>query len=98
MMWRRRTTRQFNIIETAPFPSDKKNSIPIPDDNSLANLIAAIAGGIEAPIQFILQVLKLNRILQCNSKMDKSIVNIKIERNNIMKCYLVGLSNIYWKS
>ena len=34
----------------------KKDSIPIPDDENLANLIAAIAGGIEAPIQFILQV------------------------------------------
>ena len=34
----------------------KKDSIPIPDDDNLANLIAAIAGGIEAPIQFILQV------------------------------------------
>ena len=33
-----------------------KKGIPIPDDDSLANLIAAIAGGIEAPIQFILQV------------------------------------------
>ena len=28
----------------------------IPDDESLAHLIAAIAGGIEAPVQFILQV------------------------------------------
>ena len=27
-----------------------------PDDESLAHLIAAIAGGIEAPVQFILQV------------------------------------------
>ena len=30
--------------------------MPIPDDDNLAHLIAAIGGGIEAPIQFILQV------------------------------------------
>ena len=41
----------------------RKQSMPIPDDESLANLIAAIAGGIEAPIQFILQV---NSVLNCN--------------------------------
>ena len=56
-MWRRRDTRtSFKNNKNLPAPDDKKNSIPIPDDDSLANLIAAIAGGIEAPIQFILQV------------------------------------------
>ena len=34
----------------------KKKGVPIPDDDNLAHLIAAIGGGIEAPIQFILQV------------------------------------------
>ena len=61
MMWRRREIRNSvnprkGIIEKVPDPGDKKDSIPIPEDDSLANLIAAIAGGIEAPIQFILQV------------------------------------------
>ena len=57
MMWRRRETlKSVKIIEKVPDPGDKKDSIPIPEDDSLANLIAAIAGGIEAPIQFILQV------------------------------------------
>ena len=35
----------------------EKYVTPVPDDDNLANLVAAIAGGIEAPIQFILQVL-----------------------------------------
>ena len=42
--------------------TNKKDSIPIPDDDNLANLIAAIAGGIEAPIQFILQVGYLSKV------------------------------------
>ena len=40
----------------------QKQGLPLPDDESLANLIAAIAGGIEAPVQFILQV---NCVLNC---------------------------------
>ena len=61
MMWMRRDTRKsvnhrHGKIEKAPDASDRKDSIPIPDDDSLAKLIPAIAGGIEAPIQFILQV------------------------------------------
>ena len=53
---RRDTMKSVKMNEKAPGSGDKKDSIPIPDDDSLANLIAAIAGGIEAPIQFILQV------------------------------------------
>ena len=57
MMWMRRDTmKSIKMSEKAPVSGDKKDIIPIPDNNSLANLIAAIAGGIEAPIQFILQV------------------------------------------
>ena len=57
MMWMRRDIRKsVKMCEKAPASGDKKDSIPIPDSNSLANLIPAIAGGIEAPIQFILQV------------------------------------------
>ena len=37
----------------------QERGIPIPDDDSLENLIAAIAGGIEAPIQFTLQVTRI---------------------------------------
>ena len=64
-MWRRRDSNtnpdverqdKLNIKEKNESQFVKKDVIPIPDDDNLANLIAAIAGGIEAPIQFILQV------------------------------------------
>ena len=64
-MWRRRDSNakidvegqnKLKVEKKNKGESAKQNVIPIPDDDSLANLIAAIAGGIEAPIQFILQV------------------------------------------
>ena len=39
-----------------PDKEKQKQGKPIEEEDSLANLVAAIAGGIEAPIQFILQV------------------------------------------
>ena len=45
----------FNEKSNSKARAVKRGSF-IPDDESLAHLIAAIAGGIEAPVQFILQV------------------------------------------
>ena len=59
LMWNRQESGsqvKAQHEESKKDQTHKKDSIPIPDDDNLANLIAAIAGGIEAPIQFILQV------------------------------------------
>ena len=55
-------SKNFKIIFVAESSNDKIR-ISIPDDFTMATIVAGIAGGVESPLQFIFQVRQSNLII-----------------------------------
>ena len=65
----------------------------IPDDYNMANLIAGIAGGVEAPIQFIFQVMHLNSYLKFSFELKFFTC---ITRSDLIYCVLLICFKKVW--